>query len=197
MKDLIRQILREYVEPKTIIRVVGNVGNNINESSKSQIKPEIPKEIYSLINDRVKGINPFYGEFIDKKTGELNKVEFFIQPTKHYIDRLFRTSDPEHQPGGKKYNPKIVNPSPLEGIEMLINNKDRLAEEILTKRIKDRDEVEVIAIDGSKLNLIVVFDYINKIKNIPKYTLHLKNQIKGDRFFQKKNQKNLKLYPNP
>ena len=136
MKDLIRQILKEYTETKVTIRVVGNVGNNINES---HFKPEIPKEIYSLINDRVKDINPFYGEFIDKKTGELNKVEFSIQPTKHYVDRLFRTSDPEHQPGEKKYNPRIIDPSPLEGIEMLINNKDRLAEEILTKRIKDRD----------------------------------------------------------
>jgi len=194
VKDLIKKILKEYTETKVTIRVVGNVGNNINES---HFKPEIPKEIYSLINDRVKNINPFYGEFIDKKTGELNKVEFFIQPTKHYIDRLFRTSDPEHQPGGKKYNPRIVDPSPLEGIEMLINNKDRLAQEILTKRINDRDEVEVVAIDGSKLNLIVIFDYENKIKNVPKYTLYLKNQIKGDRFFQNKNQKNLKLYPNP
>lgn len=193
MRDLIKKVIKEYVEPKVIFRVVGNVGKYINESN-SKFNPQIPREIYSLINDKVKEVNPFYGFFTDKKTGEEKKVEFKINVTKHYIDRIFRLSDPEHQLGGKKYNPKIVNPNPLEGVDLLIINKDRLAEEILTKRIKDGDEVEVIDVDGSKFSMIVIFDDDSRNKNILKYTLHLKNQMKGDTFYKRRNQKTLKLH---
>jgi hypothetical protein len=216
MKELIRQILKEYTEPKVTFKVIGNIYNTINEAAKysnfrpgeqifkpsfekptSHFKPEIPREIFNLINDEIKQTNPFFGHFIDKHTGEKKRAEFHIIPTKHYIDRLYRLNDPNYQIGGKNYNPKLSNPSPLEGIDMIVNNRDRLSQEILTKRIKDGDEVEVSSIDGSKLNLIVKFDHKNTFKNVPVYLLHLKTQIKGDGFYDKKNQKQIKVHPTP
>jgi|688.fasta_scaffold882393_2 hypothetical protein len=216
MKDLIKQILREYTEPTVTFKVVGNVGNNINEAakfgnfstgekiykpsyekSKSEFKPEVPKEVYDLINTEIKQVNPFFGHFVDKYTGEKKRIEFNLATTKHYIDRLYRLSDPEFQPGGKKFNPKLVTPTPLEGIDMIVNNRDKLTQEIVTKRIKDRDEVEISSIDGSRLNVIVIFDYKKTTKNVPVYTIHLKNQIKGDKFYDKRWQKQLKVYPYP
>lgn len=216
MKELIRQILREYTEPKVTFKVIGNIYDSINEAAKynnfrtgeqifkpsvekhtSNFRPIIPREVTDLINDEIKQTNPFFGHFIDKHTGEKKRIEFYIIPTQHYKDRLFRLDDPNYQIDSKNYNPKLSNPSPLEGIDMIVNNRDRLAQEILTKRIKDGDEVEVSSIDGSKLNIIVKFDHKNTFKNVPVYLLHLKTQIKGDKFYDKKNQKQIKVHPNP
>ena len=216
MKELIRQILREYTEPKITFKVIGNIHDSINESAKygnfrtgeqvfkpsfekqpPHFKPEIPRDIFDLINNEIKQTNPFFGHFIDKHTGEKKRVEFHIIPTKHYIDRLYRLSYPNFQVGGKNYNPKLTNPLPLEGIDMIVNNRDKLAQEILTKRIKDGDEVEVSSIDGSKFNIIITLNHKKTLKNVPQYLIHLKTQIKGDNFYDKKHQKQIKVHPNP
>jgi hypothetical protein len=67
MKELIRQILKEYTEPKVTFKVIGNIYNSINEAAKysnfrpgeqifkpsfekptSHFKPEIPREMMKL-----------------------------------------------------------------------------------------------------------------------------------------------------
>lgn len=191
MELLIRQILREFVNNKVEIKVVGNV----NDLLKEQINPvelNISKEI---ISRRLRRINPFVGNFKDKRTGEDKTVEFVINPKEHYIKRIYRLSDPEYKEKGKHYDPKIVNPNTLEGIDLIYNNRDKIAEQILIGRIKDNDIVEMSSADGSNYHMIVKFD--KQYGKNPRYDLTLVTQIKGAQFYGKKYQSKLKLYPNP
>lgn len=191
MELLIREILRELVNNKVEIKVVGNV----NDLLKEQINPvelNISKEI---ISRRLRRINPFVGNFKDKRTGEDKTVEFVINPKEHYIKRIYRLSDPEYKEKGKHYDPKIVNPNTLEGIDLIYNNRDKIAEQILIGRIKDNDIVEMSSADGSNYHMIVKFD--KQYGKNPRYDLTLVTQIKGAQFYGKKYQSKLKLYPNP
>jgi len=191
MEKLIKKLLKEFVESKITIRVIGSVNDLINE----QINPvelNISKEI---IYRRLKRISPFIGNFKDKRTGEDKTVEFTINPKVHYVDRLYRLSDPAYKVGGKQYNPKIVNPSTLEGIDLIYNNRNKLAEQILIGRIKDGDVVEVTTADGSNYHMIISFD--KQYGKNQRYELTFISQIKGAEFYGKKYNLKLKLYPNP
>jgi hypothetical protein len=191
MEVLIRQILREFVDNKVEIKVIGNVSDLLNE----QINPvdfNITKEI---ISRRLRRINPFVGNFKDKRTGDDKIVGFVINPKPHYLNRTFRLSDPEYKETGKHYDPKLSNPGPLEGIDLIYNNRDKIAEQILIGRIKDNDIVEVSSADGSNYHMIVKFD--KQYGKNPRYELTLVTQIKGAQFYGKKSQSKLKLYPNP
>ena len=191
MEVLIKQILREFVDNKVEIKVIGNVSDLLNE----QINPvelNISKEI---ISRRLRRINPFVGNFKDKRTGKDRAVEFVINPKEHYIKRTYRLSDPEYKETGKHYDPKLSNPGPLEGIDLIYNNRNKIAEQILIGRIKDNDIVEVSSADGSNYHMIVKFD--KQYGKNPRYELTLVTQIKGAQFYDKKSQSKLKLYPNP
>ena len=191
MEGLIKTILKEYVNNKIEIRVVGNVNNLINEEI-NPVELNISREI---ISRRLRRINPFVGNFKDKRTGQDRQVEFTINPKEHYIKRTYRLSDPEYMESGKKYDPKIVNPKTLEGIDLIYNNRNKLAEQILIGRIKDNDIIEISSADGSNYHMIVNFD--KQYGKNPSYKLTLVTQIKGADFYGKKSQMKLKLYPEP
>lgn len=191
MEHLIKRLLREFAEEELTFKVIGNISNIISE----QINPidlNISKEI---VNRRLKRISPFVGNFTDKRTGQDKTVEFLVNPKNHFVNRLHRLSDPEYKEKGKHYNPKITNPSPLEGIDLIYNNRNKLAEQILIGRIKDGDVVEISSADGSNYHMIVEFD--KQYGNSPRYVLTLVTQIKGVDFYGKKSQSKLRLYPNP
>jgi hypothetical protein len=184
MNQSIKNILREFVEKMVSFEVVGNY---LTESDGKKFVPIISQEVRQLINSKLSFINPFIGTFIDKKTGTEKKVAFEIIPTKHYLDRLYRKDDPKYTD-----NTKLSNPFPLEGIDFLYDNRDRLAEEIMTKRINDGDIVVVRRFYDILYSVVVSLDRKNT-KNIPLYHLHLKTQIKGDNFYGKRGQKELKI----
>jgi hypothetical protein len=185
MNQLIKNILREFVNKMVSFEVVGNYLTE--EENNKKFVPTISQEIRELIKSRLSFINPFIGVFVDKKTGAEKKIEFEIIPTKHYLDRLFRKDDPKHA-----NNQKLTNPFPLEGLNFLYDNRDRLAEEIVTKRINDGDVVVVKRHYDTLYSVVVSLDKKNA-KNIPLYHLHLKTQIKGDDFYGKRGQKDLKI----
>ena len=191
MEYLIKRVLKEFVESKITFKVIGNVKDIINE----QINPvefNISKEI---ISRKLRRINPFVGNFKDKKTGKDKVVEFTINPKAHFLNRLFRLSDPEYKESGKHYDPKLSNPSPLEGIDLIYNNRNKLAEQISIGRIKDGDVIEVTSSDGSNYHMIVKFD--KQYGGSPRYELTLVTQIKGADFYGKKYQSKLRLHPTP
>jgi len=190
MEKLIRKIIKEFVNSKVSFEVIGNVGNLINEDINS-VDLNIANEV---ISRKLKRINPFTGSFIDKKTGKNKIVNFIISTTKHYIERLFRLSEPEYQVSGKSFDPKIVNPEYLEGIDLLYNNRDKLAEQILIGRIKDGDVVQITAADGSNYHMIVKF--YSQHSDLENFKLILFTQIKGVEFFDKKYGNKLRLFPN-
>jgi hypothetical protein len=184
MNLLIKKILREYTDRIVSFEVIGNY---LTEEDNTKFTPTISQEVRQLIKSKLSFINPFIGTFIDKKTGAEKKVAFEIIPTKHYLDRLYRKDDPKYSD-----NTKLSNPFPLEGIEFLYDNRDRLAEEIMTKRINDGDVVVVKRFYDILYSVVVSLDRKNT-KNIPLYHLHLKTQIKGDNFYGKRGQKELKI----
>lgn len=184
MNQLIKNILREFVDKMVSFEVVGNY---LTEQNGKKFIPTISREVRELIKSTLSFMNPFIGVFIDKKTGVEKKIEFEIIPTKHYLDRLYRKEDPQYI-----NNQKLTNPLPLEGFNFLYDNRDRLAEEIMTKRIKDGDVVVVKRNYNTFYSVVVSLDKRNT-KNIPLYHLHLKTQIKGDNFYGKQGDKDLKI----
>lgn len=190
MENLIKRVLREFVESEVKFNVIGNINNLITEDI-NPINLNIAKEV---ISRNLRRINPFQGNFIDKKTGKSKIVNFTISPTKHYIERLFRLSEPEYQVNGKSFDPKIVNPEYLEGIDLLYSNRDKLAEQILIGRIKDGDVVQITAADGSNYHMIVKF--FSQHSDLENFNLILFTQIKGVEFFDKKYNNKLRLFPN-
>jgi hypothetical protein len=191
MDKLIRKIIKEFVNSKVSFEVIGNISNLINEDI-NPIDLNIAKSVTSA---RLKKINPFQGNFTNKRTGKSQSVNFKISPTIHYIERKFRLSDPEYKEGGRLYNPKIVDPDYLEGIDLIYNNRDKLAEQIMIGRIKDGDLVEITAADGSNYHMFVKFE--NHYADMKDFELILVTQIKGTEFLGKRYDAKIRLFPNP
>jgi hypothetical protein len=185
MRNLIKNILREYLNNQSIIiEVIGSVSERktkviIENSSRKKVRfsPEIRKKIdseFKELKEKVSRINPFYGSFTDKYTGIESTIEFNIVVGLHFVERQFRKEDPKY-----KKDERVVNPSSYEGIDLLVYNRDRLAQEILTKRIKHNDLVKISTKDGTHYQMLVTFNKIDKKDNVPSFNLFLVNQIKG------------------
>ena len=185
MDNLIRRVLKEFVDSKWVgIEVVGNLTDSqsklIRENvygARIKFSPEVKKQVnseFEYLKDKLKIVNPFNGSFTDKFTGVEKSIEFNIVPTYHYVERLFRKEDPKY-----KNDERVVNPSPYEGINLLLYNKDRLAQEILTKRIKNNDLVRIETKDGTHYQILVTFNEILSKEKGSAYNLILVNQIKG------------------
>lgn len=185
MKKLIKNVLREFVESRQIkFEVIGNLSESQSKlirenvySAKIKFSPEVKKQInleFEYLKEKLKIINPFTGSFTDKFTGREKTISFNIIPSYHYVERLFRKEDPKY-----KNDERIINPSPYEGVNLLLYNKDRLAQEILTKRIKHNDLVRIETKDGSNYQMLVTFNDSSKNKEDLSYNLVLVNQIKG------------------
>ena len=189
MEKLIRKIIKEFVNSKVSFEVIGNVGNLVNEDI-NPIDLNIANEV---ISRKLKRINPFTGSFIDKRTGKNRVVNFIISASSHFIERKFRLSEPEYQEGGKLYNPKIVEPDYLEGINLIYDNRDKIAEQILTGRIKDGDLVKITSADGSNYHMIVKFN--SHYSDMENFEIILITQIKGVDLLSRRFNNKLNLYP--
>jgi hypothetical protein len=189
MEKLIRKIIKEFVNSKVSFKVIGNVGNLINEDINS-VDLNIANEV---ISRKLKRINPFQGSFIDKKTGKNRVVNFIISASPHFIERKFRLSEPEYQKGGKLYDPKIVEPDYLEGINLIYENRDKIAERILNGTIKDGDLVKVTSADGSNYHMIVKFN--SHYSDMENFEIILITQIKGVDLLSRRFNNKLNLYP--
>ena len=195
MEKIINKILREYSNDDIILRRVGFVDplyfKIIEEDSKKH-KIEIPIQAKPILDGYLRKINPFYGTYIDKRTNKEGKIKFNIKYGTHFLDRLFRLSDPDYQEGGKFYNPRIVDPKYLEGFDFIRKAADKFAQQIFLGNLKDGDVAEGTALSDGKLYSVII--KMNQYRDRePSYTLYLKSQIKGVPFYGKKNQKTIKL----
>jgi len=200
MKNLIRQILREYVEPKVTITEIfedspilkkilneqhggknvfyDNEGNVVNIS---EIREELTSYFESHYNHPSPKPDGFCGEYKNnsnscKKNFILNKVDGI---TPHFVERIYRLSQPNYQIGGEDYNELILNPSKYEGIDFFFNNINKLVEKI--------DITNDIGWVGNNIKKFYMFtkkdiDFsiiiqIYKVK--PKYEVKFITQLKG------------------
>ena len=185
MDNLIRKVLKEFVNSKWVkIEVVGNaseqkyrtiVENVFNKHIR--FSPEVKKRVeseFESLKEKLNRLNPFTGSFTDKYTGVEKSIEFNLIPSYHYVERLFRKEDPKYTK-----DERVINPLPYEGVDLLVYNRDRLAQEILTKRIKHNDLIKVMTKDGSNYQMLVNFNNSGKKGDTQSYNLILVNQMKG------------------
>jgi len=171
MREIIKNILIELYNHK----------NGLLTESKATVNVPtiIDNKIESYIN-KVNGKNGFMGYFLDKEDKIRSKI-FKIESSLHYKQRLFRTKEPEYLLNGKLYDKNIIDPKINEGVDLVMNNINRIAELINNGVIKINNNPYILY---SKTNpimgVIVAFsrDSLNKRLIIIK----LITQIKGVKF---------------
>lgn len=195
MEHLIKKIIKEYSKDDVILRRVGSVDPlyfKIVEENKKKTKIPIPPQAKPILDRYISKINPFYGTYKDTKNNKEGQIKFNIKYDTHYLERLFRLSDPEYQEGGKFFNNRITNPQYYEGIDFVRKAADKFAQQIFLGNLGDGDIVEGTAMSDGKLYSVII--KMNEFKDKePTYTLYLKTQIKGAPFFGKKHQKKIRL----
>lgn len=150
MRDLIRQILREYTEPKVTIYqisedspILKNIlneqggGNNVfydnegNVVNISSVARELKFFFESRYNFPKEKSNVFCGRYNSKGCG----IKFILNKTNpfnnnHFVERIYRVTSGDYRPDGYKYDEKLVNPGKFEGLELFFDNIDFVVEKI-------------------------------------------------------------------
>jgi hypothetical protein len=186
MKDLIRKILLEYLNPELLLEGKATV----------VVPPKMDSEIESYTNKVNKGGSGFRGYFFNL-SDQVGTRFFLLETTKHYKQRTLRTEEPEYKPNGKLYDPKIVNPEPLEGIQLISTNINYIAELIYEGKINTEKEFITFFTRESVPYSVIVF--FSRDPTAPKkIVMKLITQIKGVRFSRRYTditpQKNIELF---
>lgn len=186
MKELIRKILLEYFEQELILEGKATV----------EIPPKMESEIENYISKVNGGGRGFRGYFFDL-SDRVNTRFFSLDASKHYKQRTLRTEEPEYKPGGKLYDPKIVNPEPLEGVKLISDNINYIAELIYEGKIKpEKQFITFFTRDAVPYSVIALFDRDPIMTK--KITIKLITQIKGVRFSRRftevMSQRNIELF---
>jgi hypothetical protein len=150
MKELIRQILREYTEPKVTITEISpdspllkkilleqeednnvfydNEGNVVNINGVARELKNYFKLHYNFTPETPK---VFCGRFNSKGCGLkfiLNENDPFRN--NHFVERIYRVTSGDYRPNGTKYNEKLVNPGKFEGLDLFFDNIEKITERI-------------------------------------------------------------------
>jgi hypothetical protein len=216
MRNLIKKLLKEYFNPEIKIEVAGWCSDELLEeliknsnliSEQDRIWYIQPTEWKNAVNEIENYINdnfPIETSFIDVKNKK-NPIEKHggiknVFVSNHYYYRLFRSKDPDYRPGGRYYNPKLVDPNPLEGVILIHNHASEILKAIMSQPQNRRANLRlVISKNNNPIYTIVVApDYQSTIINrIPYFNIGLVTQIKGDNLrddeVNSNNQKKVKL----
>ena len=160
------------------IRELGYTPTPISDEEESFIKSYL-YQVNSGQNSSSKNFNQKGDGFIGifkNRDGKTKEIKFKIKLKRHWYFRLHRTEDPK----SKKY-PSIIDPKPLECIELLEKNSDELAKFVTTKNPYPN---VVWNVNGpNNLNFLMVFE--PRDFDGTEYDLILTNQIKGVDFFDR------------
>jgi hypothetical protein len=197
MKELIRQVLREYTEPKVTIKIVGWYNGNtpdtiINENYIWKVNPEGCRQSWNFLINYLRDVNPIKESFIKLNKnnptgkGELLEGLMRIVLTHHYVERLFRLDDPKYTPGSVNNRKNlIINPGLTEGIDLITKNSNQIFKKIMLTPENSRDKLllEIKSNKGGTLyNIVVNVDEKSISNNV--FDLILITQIKGVNFTQ-------------
>lgn len=177
--SLINSILFEEIRAnEREIKELGYEPTPISDEEESLIKSYL-SQVNSGQSTLSKNFNPegdgFIGIFKGNYAGT-KKIKFRIKLRRHWYFRLHRTEDPK----SKKY-PNIIDPKPLECIQLLESNSDELAKFVTLKNPYPNVIWEVNGPD--RLNFLIIFEQRNF--DGTDYNLILTNQIKGANFFDR------------
>jgi hypothetical protein len=211
MKNLIRKVLREYTEPKVTIYQISEdspiLKNILNEQGSSKngfyddegnkininsVKRELAQ--YFKLHYNLPSNNPSYfcGKFNIKSDKCLIKFRLENEHSirDHFVERIYRLSQPDYQIDGKMYNKSLVDPSKFEGINLFFDNIDNIISKIeeANTPIKGRAPWEktrnksfyMIKLD----NLFSIIFELNKdSRENNMYNVIFVTQLKGDEMF--------------
>jgi len=197
MKDLIKQILREYIEPKVTITEISPdspilknilIEQNINFYDENnnivnigRVRNELTSYFESYYNHPSSKPDGFCGEY--KNNNDSCNKKFIINRITgiktHFVERIYRLSHPDYQIDGIYYNPLIVNPGKYEGIDFFFNNIKSLIE-----KINITNEIGWVSSGDKKFYMFtkkdIDFSIIIQIYKVkPKYEVKFITQIKG------------------
>jgi uncharacterized protein YjgD (DUF1641 family) len=171
MRELIKKILKEYVEPEISIEIVENVYEYLDYEILNET---IDRAKYyndkTTIEDYLKTINPLTGCYIDNRTKNEVCKKIDINVTGHFIERLQRTNDPMYRD-----NTKIENPETFEGIDLVIKNIDKI---VKTINVNNNPKFGLLL---KRRDFGKSFDIGSEVKKQPKKSIELllTTQLKG------------------
>jgi hypothetical protein len=193
MKQIIRRILKEHIELTEIhlneIILDSSFNSFLLNEGKSTI--ELPRsldyELRKYIDNKYNWpptINNSWcsdtKEKIDKKNNLVKyscKKNFAVEVTTHWIQRLFRTDEPEYR-SGKIKDINVKNPSKTEGIDLLFNSKSKINDFIdnSTNWVPSQEKYVMLS-QGDYSTILSITKELNKT-----YTIKFITQIKGTKF---------------
>jgi hypothetical protein len=173
MREIIKNILIELYDHQNWLLIEGKATVNVPTIIDNEIESYISK---------VNGKNGFMGYFLDKED-KIRSKSFKIESSLHYKQRLFRTKEPEYLLNGRLYDKNIIDPKINEGVDLIMNNINRIAELINNGIIKINNNPYILY---SKTNpivgVIVSFSHDSLSKRL--IIIKLITQIKGVKFSQ-------------
>lgn len=192
IRDLIRKILKEeFLEQELEIFDLTEI-IDINQFlllNEGKAEVRVPRGVESELQNYVSELNDgnkgFVGYAVDPKTNESRKKAFKLKLTYHYLQRLYRTEESEYRPdGGKYYNVKIVNPGRYEGINLIYNNRDKIAQlhfsNIPDSHLIDKKILFRTMTTQGPFSVLASFEKSSEFKN--GYEIILLTQLKGVEF---------------
>lgn len=195
MNELIRTILKEYVEKNNItleeIFLPKGFFDCILNEGKTTI--DIPRGLEKNLNDYITekfnwppNVNSFWCGDISKKEDLEKKIvkyscnkKFTFDITKHWLKRLFRADEPEYKKGGKWENKKIKNPGTKEGIDLFFSSKEKINDFIVNSKSWLPNERKYILLSKNDYHQII--GIVKEKKG--EFNIEFITQIKGERFF--------------
>lgn len=153
-----------------------------NEDEDIEINLYSPSQLTNMIKNRWGGSKCML--YINTDKGSKCKYEITdLNPTTHFLDRTYRTkNDDNYKYGGRNYDPNIVDPEPLEGIDLILYCLEYLGQKIKNfYSQKGRPSHGQLNIHFKNNNDYTIATYVNLLskKNVEKYKLTLTTQIKG------------------
>lgn len=175
MKDLIRQILREETSRKIIsIEYLGR--KSLTEETKYEYIDDDIRDLigntYILQTEYAKSKNPLLAEYFDKYHKQIKKAYFNIKIDLHFAERNYRV---ETFPSDTDF----VNPTVTEGIDVVVNNINKIWQEISVKNYGFADKLQLKTVNGVDYVILVSLNTPDKSDSVPKYNITLFNQMKG------------------
>lgn len=197
MRNLIRQILREYISLKVIIEEIILPENFFNELlSEGKATVNVPKYVDKQLENKIESYYNFKDHnnkwwFCPKKyhsMGEKNEIcemAFTLTLKLHWKQRLFRHLEPDynivHGKKGKYFDKRknLIVPEIFEGIELVMDNIDLIVKFIKSsKNWSNKTEKHLLLKKGSYSEIIAIFK-----DNKQRFNINFITQIKGEFFF--------------
>jgi len=193
MKHIIRRILKEHIELREIHLNEIFLDSEFNNFLLSEGKATItyPKFLDSDLKRYIESKYnwpPTIGnswctdirEKIDKKNNLVKyacKKNLTVELTTHWIQRLFRSDEPDYK-SGKYKDINIKNPSKTEGIDLLFNSKNKI-NDFIDNSVNwvSPQEKYVMLSQGDYSTILSITKELNKT-----YTIKFITQIKGTKF---------------